>query len=117
MTDRREHRAELLEIVTPIFRQRTSDDWIARLSATVPVGKVNSFAEAMDAYATEYPDQVLSWQHETLGRVRTVGSPIHVGDSTPQARRAPRLGEHTDEVLRELSQSPQAGEPMTKENA
>jgi crotonobetainyl-CoA:carnitine CoA-transferase CaiB-like acyl-CoA transferase len=39
--------------------------------------------------------------HPTLGRTRTLGSPIKMSATPPDVRRrAPMLGEHTDEILR-----------------
>ena len=44
--------------------------------------------------------------HPTLGRLRTLGTPIKMSD-TPlnPKRRAPMLGEHTDDVLAEAGYS------------
>ena len=45
---------------------------------------------------------VVELDHPTLGHMRTLGSPIKMSDTPPVVRRrAPLLGEHTDEVLRE----------------
>jgi formyl-CoA transferase len=45
----------------------------------------------------------LDVDHPTLGRLRTLGTPIKLS-ATPlnPHRRAPLLGEHTEEVLREF---------------
>ena len=40
--------------------------------------------------------------HPTRGTYLTVGDPIKLSDSIPDVRRSPLLGEHTDEVLREV---------------
>ena len=46
---------------------------------------------------------VVEIDHPTLGRIRTLGSPIKMTATPPiVSRRAPLLGEHTDEVLREV---------------
>jgi crotonobetainyl-CoA:carnitine CoA-transferase CaiB-like acyl-CoA transferase len=52
---------------------------------------------------------VVATEHPTLGRLKTLGSPIKMS-ATPSdvSRRAPQLGEHTDDVLREAGFS--AGE-------
>ena len=44
--------------------------------------------------------------HPTLGRLRTLGTPIKMSD-TPlnPKRRAPMLGEHTDEILADAGYS------------
>ena len=45
---------------------------------------------------------VVEIDHPTLGRLRTLGSPLKMSDTPPDVRRrAPQLGEHTDVVLRE----------------
>ena len=47
-------------------------------------------------------DMVVEIDHPTLGRLRTLGSPIKMSETPPVVgRRAPLLGEHTREVLRE----------------
>ena len=46
---------------------------------------------------------VVATDHPTLGRLRTLGSPIKMSETPPVVeRRAPLLGEHTEQVLREL---------------
>jgi crotonobetainyl-CoA:carnitine CoA-transferase CaiB-like acyl-CoA transferase len=45
---------------------------------------------------------VLETDHPTLGRLRTLGSPLKMSETPPVAgRRAPLLGEHTSDVLRD----------------
>ena len=45
---------------------------------------------------------VVEVEHPTLGPLRTLGSPIKMSATPPvTGRRAPLLGEHTREVLRE----------------
>jgi len=45
---------------------------------------------------------VVEVDHPTRGPYLTVGNPIKFSDSIPDVRRSPLLGEHTDEVLREV---------------
>jgi len=47
-------------------------------------------------------EMVVETEHPTLGRLKTLGSPIKMSATPPVvSRRAPMLGEHTDEVLAE----------------
>ena len=47
-------------------------------------------------------DMVVETEHPTLGRLKTLGSPIKLSATPPDvSRRAPQLGEHTDQVLTE----------------
>jgi len=51
-------------------------------------------------------EMVVEVDHPTLGRLRTLGSPLKMSDTPPDVRRrAPQLGEHTDVVLREAGYS------------
>ena len=45
---------------------------------------------------------IVEVDHPTRGRHLSVGNPIKLSDSPTEVTRAPLLGEHTDEVLREL---------------
>lgn len=99
MRHRQLNRDELLAILTPVFRTRTSDEWIGLAAGKLPVGKVNMFAEALDTYAAEYPSQIVEWEHDTLGTVRTVGCPIRISGNDVEPRPAPRLGADNAAVL------------------
>ena len=41
-------------------------------------------------------------EHPTRGSYLTVGNPIKLSDSPADIKRSPLLGEHTDEILREV---------------
>ena len=42
-------------------------------------------------------------EHPAAGRIRQVGCPIKMPGSEPRLERAPYMGEHTDEVLKQLA--------------
>jgi formyl-CoA transferase len=58
---------------------------------------------------------VVEVDHPTRGKYLTVGNPIKLSDSITEVKRSPLLGEHTDEVLKELGYS--AGEMATLREA
>jgi crotonobetainyl-CoA:carnitine CoA-transferase CaiB-like acyl-CoA transferase len=95
--DRDRHRNELEPILEDIFRQRSSDEWLAALGAAgVPCSPVNDVPAAIDeAHLVEY-------EHPQLGTVRQVASPLRLSGPEPPLRRAPARGEHTEQVLTEL---------------
>jgi formyl-CoA transferase len=45
---------------------------------------------------------VVEVDHPERGMYLTVGNPIKLSDSPSEVRRSPLLGEHTEEVLREV---------------
>ena len=48
---------------------------------------------------------VVEVDHPTRGKYLSVGNPIKLSDSPTEVERSPLLGEHTEEVLRELGYS------------
>ncbi len=101
---RRTNLAQLVERLAPLFRQRTTQDWLARLEAAgVPAGPVLTVGEALTDPQAEAREMVVEVRHSRLGPVKTMGVPIKLS-ATPGAvkRGAPLLGEHTREVLAEV---------------
>ena len=45
---------------------------------------------------------VVEVDHPKRGKYLTVGNPIKLSDSPTDVKRSPLLGEHTDEVMKEL---------------
>jgi len=84
---RAEHRDALLAELRPIFRAESADHWIATLGAAgVPVGPVNQVGEALEDPQVEARDGVVSYEHETLGEVRQLASPLRLSGATPPLR-------------------------------
>jgi formyl-CoA transferase len=107
------HLAELVDTLTPIFSARTTDAWLEALArAGVPAGPVASIGEMLEHPQTLARDMVIDVEHVTLGRVRSLGSPVKLSGGGPRGatqdasqRGAPILGEHTREVLGEAGWS------------
>ena len=87
-----------------IVAKRTTDDWLATLRAVgVPCAIVNFPHEIFDdpqARANGYIEDLV---HPVHGAYQTVSSPLKM-DGTPLRHHgpSPAMGEHTDDVLREL---------------
>jgi len=75
-------------------------------AADVPCGPVLSRDEVLSDPQVIHNDTIVDSHHPTAGRVRTVKAPARFSE-TPAAPLgpAPGLGEHTDEVLREVGLS------------
>ncbi len=102
-TNRLQHRADLIAAIEAITSLQPRAYWLARLEERdIPCGPINGYDEVFNDPQLRARDMVVDTEHPTLGRVRTLGSPLKLS-ATPlvTGRRAPLLGEHTDEILRE----------------
>ena len=68
----------------------------------IPVGPILSMKELAEESSLRATGTVVEVEHPTRGQYLTVGNPIKLSDSPADVRRSPLLGEHTDEVLREV---------------
>ena len=103
--DRMRHLGPLVELLAPIFATRTTDAWLEALEqGGVPAGPVASIGEMLAHPQTRAREMVIEVEHSRLGPVRALGSPVKLSGSIPTEPRmgAPRLGEHTREVLEGL---------------
>ncbi|HXM80973.1 MAG TPA: CoA transferase [Burkholderiales bacterium] len=90
-------------MVAEEMKRRTTDEWLGALErADIPVQRMNNLADiAADPHlaAIGYFRTV---EHPTEGTIKSMAVPSEWSESQPEYRRhAPRLGEHTREVLRE----------------
>jgi crotonobetainyl-CoA:carnitine CoA-transferase CaiB-like acyl-CoA transferase len=104
--DRHANRELLLPVLCAELARRTTEDWLARLRGHVPCGPVYSVEEALADEHALARDMVVGIDHPTFGWLRQVGTPLKMAGVTPVHRRAPRLGEHTDEILGEAGYAP-----------
>ena len=95
-----EHREEILAEVARVVATRTKGEWIDLLQAAgVPCAPVNTLPEALAEPQTEAVGMLQPVPGLDL---RLMGLPLMLdGARPPISRRAPRLGEHTREVLDE----------------
>jgi len=99
-----EHRPELQAIFAERFAQNTSAHWVTRLEEQdILCAPVRSLEEALADPQTTVNRMVVEMEHAKGGTVKVLDSPIRMS-GTPNAirHRAPSLGEHNAEVLREL---------------
>ena len=90
-------------LVAAEMAKRSTAEWIAALEqADIPVQRMNSLADIVEDPHLAAIGYFRSIEHPTEGRIRTTAVPSEWSESAPEYRRhAPRLGEHTREVLRE----------------
>ncbi len=68
----------------------------------IPVGPILSMKEIAEERSLRETGTVVEVDHPQRGRYLTVGNPIKLSDSPCEVQRAPLLGEHTEEILREV---------------
>jgi formyl-CoA transferase len=96
------HRAALASLIENVTIGSSREEWLRRFDeAGIPCGPINTYADVFSDPQVIARDLALSVDHPTLGHLRSLGTPIKMS-ATPldPQRRAPLLGEHTDEVLR-----------------
>ena len=106
-----EHRRTLIPLLESIFRTREASEWVARCrEAGVPASLVQGVLEALQSEAAR--ELVAEIEHRDAGVYRAVRNPVRVdGERLPIRSAPPRLGEHSDALVRELTR------PRTTERA
>ena len=101
---RAQHRAELATCMNAALARGTRAEWEAALvAAGVPAGPVQSVAEALSHPQARAMDIVVDVDTADGGRRPMIGLPLHFGgQNQPATAAAPRLGQHTSEVLDEF---------------
>lgn len=99
-----EHRQELLEILYAEFAKYKTGELIERFAASgMPCTRVNSVKDLMEDGQVEALGALAEVDDPEYGKLRFAGLPFKLDGRPGQAvRRAPRLGEHTREILAEL---------------
>jgi crotonobetainyl-CoA:carnitine CoA-transferase CaiB-like acyl-CoA transferase len=90
-------------LVAAEMKKRSTAQWIAALEAAdIPVQRMNSLADIVGDPHLAAIGYFREIKHPSEGRIRSMAVPSEWSESAPEYRRhAPRLGEHTREVLRE----------------
>ena len=103
-TQRVQQRSILVPIIEALMRTRTAADWQTRLlAAEVPHAPVLSYPQLFALDQVSARGMKLTVRDHQGQPVDLAGSPFHVdGMSPPPAAMPPRLGEHTEQVLREV---------------
>ena len=108
--ERTRHQQELADILEEVFATKPVAEWLSDLEqAGVPAGPVYDIEQVYHDPQVLARDMVVDLEHPTAGLTKAIGLPVKLSRTPGQIRRpAPTLGQHTDEVLRELGLSPEA---------
>ncbi len=103
--DRLRHRGALKRELETILENATVEDVLGRLRAHgVPCGRVRSIGDALDDPQVRARDMIVAVERPGAAPVKMLGNPVKLSRAPAGIRLAPpRLGEHTDEVLKSIS--------------
>jgi glutaryl-CoA transferase len=105
--DRVRHKDQLMPLIAGIFAEWPRVELVAAMErAGVPCGPINSIAEVFEDPQIRHRAMQIELPHPTGGHVPLVGSPLKFARAETVYQRAPPLlGQHSEEVLRELGLS------------
>ncbi|MBI10642.1 MAG: CoA transferase [Rhodospirillaceae bacterium] len=95
------------ELLTPFFLEKTRLEWMTLMEkAGIPAGPILDTGEMFADEQTRHRNMVVEVDHSTVGKIETLGPAVKLSKSPASVRRAaPRLGEHSAEVLAEFGYS------------
>jgi crotonobetainyl-CoA:carnitine CoA-transferase CaiB-like acyl-CoA transferase len=98
------NRDALAALLSPVLKTHSRGRWIEALTAAgVPCGAVRDVPEVMSDPQVLARRMIEAVEHAVLGTIKVLGVPIKLSDTPGSVRMAPpTLGQHTEQVLREL---------------
>ena len=99
-----QHRDEIVSLLEERLVTKTRKEWEAILAPTgVPCGPINRMDEVFADPQVRHLEMVLEGTHPQVGPIRMVRNPVTFSETPAELRQLPpKLGEHSEEVLRDL---------------
>jgi crotonobetainyl-CoA:carnitine CoA-transferase CaiB-like acyl-CoA transferase len=110
---------EVYDLVAAEMARRTTAEWLAALDAAdIPVQRLNSLEDIVNDPHLAAIGYFRTVEHPSEGTLQSLAVASEWSESAPEYRRhAPRLGEHTREVLREAGYDDAAIEALVAAGA
>jgi crotonobetainyl-CoA:carnitine CoA-transferase CaiB-like acyl-CoA transferase len=105
--ERVKHRAGTLHHVQSVIATKTVAHWNAVLNEVgIPCSPINTLAQLLEHPHTRADELIMQYDHPAAGRVNCVGHPVtFLGEKRSPGLPPPTLGQHTDDVLKEMGLS------------
>lgn len=102
--DRIANSKSLIDTLQQILMTRTYEEWEAlMLEHGIPVGAINNIAQLVEHPQVKARGSLVEMEHPRAGKVTIAGVPIRMSRTPGSIRTpSPKLGEHTDDVMREF---------------
>ena len=103
-----ENRDTLIPLLNEIMATHPAAEWLERFEgAGVPAGRIKSVPEVCQSPHLLARGMIAKLSHAAAGEITVMGIPVKLHNTPGNLRQPPpRLGEHTDEVLRKLAKVP-----------
>lgn len=114
--ERLRHRGELEKIIVEKFKEKSRDEWVEiLLNAGVPAGAVNTIKEVIDHPQTKHRKTIVEVEYPGLGKIKLFNNPVKFSGYEFKVTRPPKLGEHTEEILKAIGYSSEEIEKLRAE--
>jgi crotonobetainyl-CoA:carnitine CoA-transferase CaiB-like acyl-CoA transferase len=99
-----ENREEVVEIISRVIATKTLQEWLDLLNdAGVPCGPINTIDQIFADPHVLARDMLVDVDHPKCGKIKLTGCPIKLSETPAEVSAAPPiLGQHNEEILREL---------------
>lgn len=101
--NRLKNKEELYAILEEAFLGKTGEEWLGLLEKRIPIAPINTIDKALADPQTLSRNMVVEVDYGNNKKLKVLGNPIKMSEVDEEVfKRPPYLGEHTEEILREL---------------
>lgn len=93
------NKEQLLAVLSEIFKQKTTTEWLDILKGKVPIAPVNTIREALKQPLVFERNMIVDVETTNFGPVQMIGTPIKVSTHTETYTEAPSLGKDNEDVF------------------